>query len=92
VDGKRATVAAYLKEGTVRIGVAICGRKDTFCRRVGRNIAIARAVHDHNNPLIVQDDKKDITELRKILHKIAEECAGDQSPNWNLNSKYTQGI
>jgi hypothetical protein len=45
-DNNRVTVVAHYSEGILRIAVARNGKKDNFCRKTGRIIALGRLVKD----------------------------------------------
>lgn len=39
----KVTAAAYIKDGWATIGLAVCGSKDQWSRKIGRHIAVGRA-------------------------------------------------
>jgi len=45
VDGNKFTVSAYIdKNENVIISVALCSKKDNFCRKIGRSVSSGRLV------------------------------------------------
>jgi hypothetical protein len=42
-NGRRATFAGVVENGTIKIGLAVCSNKDQFQKRIGRNISGNRA-------------------------------------------------
>lgn len=43
-NSRRSTVSAIFKNGELSFGVATCGPKDSFCRKIGSAISKGRAV------------------------------------------------
>jgi hypothetical protein len=44
--GGRTSARIALADGRVAFGVAKCSDKDTFCKRIGRDIAVGRALKE----------------------------------------------
>jgi len=73
VDGRRFTiVGVYDKEAEknkVKFGVAICGPRDNFARKVGRSIAEGRAL---KNPTLVKDIKYELPEDKEGFKNLSQ--------------------
>ncbi len=69
IDGRRFTVVGlYSKEDQeICFGVAICGPRDHFAKKVGRSIAEGRAI---KNPTLVKEMKTEIPENKEGYKKI----------------------
>lgn len=82
-DGRRFTVAGVYEKTTseVKFGVAICGPRDQFARKVGRAIAEGRA---KKHPTLVKElkvqlseDKQGYAELSKLGYEVVDTIRKD---------------
>lgn len=70
-NNKRRTIAAIVANGVMKFGVATCGPKDQFCRKIGRQISVSRAEKTPSLQFMVPDlDMKNLRELFKANLKI----------------------
>lgn len=70
IEGRRATVVGLEENGTLSLGVAISNPKDNFSKRLGKKIALGRAL---KKPIIVPNIDGKITQTSFIA--LASELA-----------------
>jgi len=60
---KRKTYAAVIKDNVISFGIAVCGSKDHFVKKVGRQIALQRAIE---SPVLIRKVKPS-EDVRKVF-------------------------
>jgi len=75
-SGKRFTAAGNYIGNKIEIGYALCGNKDQFCKKIGRDIAEGRAKKKPMDLITYKDEpqpREIINDLRNMAERFAED-------------------
>ena len=58
IKERRVAFAGVIDNNTINIGEAVCSEKDIFDKKIGRQIALGRAIKKPVYQITIEDDKK----------------------------------